>query len=123
MVKFQVTRYSVMGTSYGGFVAYHMARMWPERVDKVVIASSGVNMKQSDMVKLLNRAIVDKIEHLMLPTTPQQLRNLMTLAVFKTPKMLPDFLFTDMINVSLILILFIFIILLFYFFVLFFYFF
>ncbi|KAK9142176.1 hypothetical protein Syun_011576 [Stephania yunnanensis] len=56
MEKVGVDRYSVLGTSYGGFVAYNMGRMWPDRVEKVVIASSGVNMRRRDNEELLKRA-------------------------------------------------------------------
>ncbi|KAG5566143.1 hypothetical protein RHGRI_001918 [Rhododendron griersonianum] len=53
MQKLGVERYYVVGTSYGGFMAYHMAVMWPERVEKVVIASSAVNMRHRDNVEFL----------------------------------------------------------------------
>ncbi|KAK9274315.1 hypothetical protein L1049_019129 [Liquidambar formosana] len=93
-----VERFSVMGTSYGGFVAYHMAAMWPERVDKVVIASSAVNMVRRDNKELMERAKVERIEDLMLPTTAGQLRTLLVLAAFKTPKVMPDFLLNDFLD-------------------------
>ncbi|KAF8401093.1 hypothetical protein HHK36_014396 [Tetracentron sinense] len=93
--KLGVGRFYVMGTSYGGFVAYHMASMWPERVEKVVIASSAVNKRRKDNRELLERAKVERIEDLMLPTSAGQLRTLITLAVFKPPYMLPDFLLKD----------------------------
>ncbi|KAK6920802.1 Alpha/beta hydrolase fold-1 [Dillenia turbinata] len=91
MEKLGVESYSVMGTSYGGFVSYHVARMWPERVEKVVIASSGVNMTTKDGEELMRRANVEKLEDLMLPHTPSQLRTLMRLAIFKPVPRLPDF--------------------------------
>ncbi|KAJ1382270.1 Alpha/Beta hydrolase fold [Sesbania bispinosa] len=97
--KLEVKKFHVVGTSYGGFVAYHLANLLgEERVEKVVIASSGVNMRKSDNVALLQRAQLDKIEDLMLPATPQQLRKLMTLSVFKRLHMLPDFFLKDFIN-------------------------
>lgn len=98
--KLDVKRFHVLGTSYGGFVAYHLAVMFGERVEKVVIASSGVNMRKSDNVALLERAKLDKIEHLMLPATPQQLRTLVGLSVSKRLHLLPDFFFKDLIDVS-----------------------
>ncbi|KAF7830406.1 Monoacylglycerol lipase ABHD6 [Senna tora] len=98
MDKLEVKRFHVMGTSYGGFVAYHIARMVGERVEKVVIASSGVNMRRSDNVALLGRANLDKIEELMLPATPQQLRKLMGLSVSKRLHILPDFFLNDFVN-------------------------
>lgn len=92
-------RFHVMGTSYGGFVAYHMARMWPERVQKVVIASSGINMRPRDMEALLKRAKREKIEELMLPATAGQFRTLMGLSVFKRFQIVPDFLLNDFVHV------------------------
>ncbi|KAJ4979244.1 hypothetical protein NE237_010024 [Protea cynaroides] len=74
--KLGVKRYTVMGTSYGGMVAYHMASMRPERVEKVVIASSAVNMVQKDHEELLERAKVKVIDDLMLPKTAAQLHNI-----------------------------------------------
>ncbi|KAI4337197.1 hypothetical protein L6164_015643 [Bauhinia variegata] len=96
--KLRVKRFHVLGTSYGGFVAYHLARMVGEKVQKVVIASSGVNMRKSDHVALLKRAKVDKIEDLMLPSTPHQLRNLMALSLFRRLHMVPDFFLNDFVN-------------------------
>ncbi|PIA27647.1 hypothetical protein AQUCO_07600067v1, partial [Aquilegia coerulea] len=96
--KLGIEKYSVMGTSYGGFVAYNMARLFENRVEKVVIASSGINKILKDGVELLERAKVDKIEDLMLPKTPSQLMNLMELAIFKRPTYLPNFLLNDFIT-------------------------
>lgn len=98
--KLNVERFHVMGTSYGGFVAYHLASKFGEKVDKVVIASSGVNMRKSDNSGLLERAKLDKIEDLMLPATPKQLRNLLGLSMYKRINMLPSFFLNDLINVS-----------------------
>ncbi|KAA8546254.1 hypothetical protein F0562_003007 [Nyssa sinensis] len=97
--KVGVNRYSVVGTSYGGFVAYQMALMWPERVEKVVIASSGINMRQRDNIELVKRAKAEKIEEVMLPRTAAQLRTLISLALFNPPYFyLPDFLLNDFLD-------------------------
>ncbi|XP_062159687.1 uncharacterized protein LOC133867030 [Alnus glutinosa] len=93
-----VNRFYVMGTSYGGLVAYHMARMWPERVEKVVIGSSGVNMRLRDNEALLKRAKLEKIEELMLPVTAAQLRTLMGLSVSMRFNMFPDFFLNDLVQ-------------------------
>lgn len=89
-----------MGTSYGGFVAYRMASMQPERVEKVVIASSAVNMVRSDNKELLQRAKVTEIDELMLPRTAEQLRKLTSLAVYRQLPMVPNFLWNDVVDVS-----------------------
>ncbi|KAE9609299.1 putative alpha/Beta hydrolase [Lupinus albus] len=101
MEKLGVKKFDVVGTSYGGFVAYHLAMMLgEEKVEKVVIASSGVNMRKSDNVALLERAEMDKIEDLMLPSTPQHLRKLMALSVSSMRLYIPDFFLKDFLNVS-----------------------
>lgn len=97
--KLNLERFHVVGTSYGGFVAYHVAQMWPERIRKVVIASSGVNMKKGDNEQLLGRAKLENIEDLMLPETAANLRTLMDLAVYKRiAHMVPDFVLNEFIN-------------------------
>ncbi|XP_058785997.1 uncharacterized protein LOC131660716 isoform X2 [Vicia villosa] len=94
--KLGLKKCHVAGTSYGGIVAYNLAKMLgEERIEKVVICSSGVNMTKNHNVKLLERAGVEKIEDLMLPTSPQNLRKLMTLAVAKSISFMPDFLLKD----------------------------
>ncbi|MBA0838995.1 hypothetical protein Goarm_004770 [Gossypium armourianum] len=98
MEKLQVKKYHVMGTSYGGFVAYHMAKLWPEKVEKVVIASSGVNMRKADNMELLQRAKVENVEEIMLPETATQLRTLTRLAISRRFTMVPDFFWKDVIN-------------------------
>ncbi|KAJ9168147.1 hypothetical protein P3X46_019706 [Hevea brasiliensis] len=98
--KLGVEKYSVVGTSYGGFVAYHVARMWPERVEKVVIASSGVNMRKSDNEELIRKSKLDSIGDLMLPKEASHLRALIGLAVFRLSRlhMIPDFFLKDFIS-------------------------
>ncbi|CAJ1944268.1 unnamed protein product [Sphenostylis stenocarpa] len=66
-------------------VAYNLAKMLgEERVQKVVIASSGVNMTLVNNVALVQRAQLDNIEDLMLPYTPQHLRKLISLSIHKS---------------------------------------
>ncbi|PIA27649.1 hypothetical protein AQUCO_07600069v1, partial [Aquilegia coerulea] len=100
--KLEVKNFSVMGTSYGGFVAYHMADLFKDRVEKVIIASSALNKKASDHQVLLEKANVEKAEDVMLPKNANQLRNLMRLAAFQQPPYLPDFLLNDFINFAFI---------------------
>lgn len=96
--KLRIDRFHVLGTSYGGFVAYHLAQTLGNRVEKVVIASSGLNLRTKDIEALLKRAKLETIEKLMLPSTPAELRALMGLSVFKSPSMLPDFFLRDLVN-------------------------
>ncbi|KAI8572992.1 hypothetical protein RHMOL_Rhmol01G0244200 [Rhododendron molle] len=99
MEKLGVKRYYVVGTSYGGYVAYHMAAMWPERVEKVVIASSAVNMKRRDNVEFLEkRAKVENGEELLLPQTEAQLRALLALSGYRGLDYMPGFLLKDIVR-------------------------
>ncbi|KAI5669594.1 hypothetical protein M9H77_19447 [Catharanthus roseus] len=97
MEKLGVNKYSVVGTSYGGFVAYNLALMFPERIQKLVIANSGINMRKEDHQELLKRANVEKVEDVMLPETSKQLKTLIKLAVYRSTYM-PNFVLKDMIG-------------------------
>ncbi|KAI5403943.1 hypothetical protein KIW84_051188 [Lathyrus oleraceus] len=103
--KLGLKKCHVVGTSYGGIVAYNMAKMLgEEKIEKVVICSSGVNMTKNHNVKLLERAGMDKIEDLMLPSSTQNLRKLMTLAVAKRIPFMPEFLLKDFLKSKIIII-------------------
>lgn len=101
MEKIGIQKFNVVGTSYGGFVAYHMAKMWPRKVEKVVIASSGINMRKCDSESLLQRSNCECIEKVMLPSTATELRTLMGLASSsRLVRVFPDALWNDVISVS-----------------------
>ncbi|CAN6880800.1 unnamed protein product [Brassica oleracea] len=99
MEKIGIEKFNVVGTSYGGFVAYHMAKKWPQKVGKVVIASSGINMRKCDSESLLQRSNCECIEKVMLPSTATELRTLMGLASSsRIVRMFPDALWNDVIS-------------------------
>ncbi|WOL11580.1 hypothetical protein Cni_G20344 [Canna indica] len=85
-------RVSVVGTSYGGFVAYHVARkMGPEQVDRVVIASSDLLKGPEDDRALLERAGGGaSVDEIMLPRTPADMKRLGRLAVYHQPRYVPE---------------------------------
>ncbi|KAG6383432.1 hypothetical protein SASPL_156815 [Salvia splendens] len=64
-------RMSVVGLSYGGFVAYSMAALFPEAVERVVIGCAG---------------------------TPEKLRELMRLSFYKPAKNVPSCFLADFIH-------------------------
>ncbi|MCL7040238.1 hypothetical protein MKW94_019440 [Papaver nudicaule] len=98
MEKLGVEKYSIVGTSYGGFVGYRMASLWPDRVEKIVIASSAVNLRLRDNEELIKKSEVEKIEDLLIPVTASGLRTLLSFGVHKLWPVLPDFLMNDMID-------------------------
>lgn len=100
---------SVVGTSYGGFVAYHVARLLgPGRVGRVVIASSDLLKGADDDRALLLRAaaagassaaaVAERVEDLMLPRTPERMRRLMELAYHKPRRFTPGFVLRDLVQ-------------------------
>uniref|UniRef100_A0A1J3I9M3 AB hydrolase-1 domain-containing protein n=1 Tax=Noccaea caerulescens TaxID=107243 RepID=A0A1J3I9M3_NOCCA len=95
MEKLSVERFSVVGTSYGGFVAYNMAKMLPEKVEKVVLASSGVNMRRSDNEAFIARAKCVDIAEVMLPSSGTDLRRFSGMISSWRLDYVPDFLLND----------------------------
>ncbi|XP_076883384.1 uncharacterized protein LOC143532137 [Bidens hawaiensis] len=95
-----VGKVHVMGLSYGGFVAYSMAAQFSEKVDKVVIAGSGVSLDESDMeTGLLSVKSIDDAASILLAQTPEKLRELLRMAFFKPPQNVPSCFLSDFIDV------------------------
>ncbi|KAJ9541867.1 hypothetical protein OSB04_028373 [Centaurea solstitialis] len=90
----------VMGLSYGGFVGYSMAAQFPEKVEKVIIACSGVCLEESDMEKGLVRVkSIQDATSILLAQTPDKLRELMRMAFYNPPKNVPSCFLSDFIHV------------------------
>ncbi|KAM3268656.1 2-hydroxy-6-oxononadienedioate/2-hydroxy-6-oxononatrienedioate hydrolase [Capsicum chacoense] len=77
-----VTSCSMFAISYGGFVGYRMAEMYPEMVEKVVILSSGVGCTKEQKEQQLNKIGRDPVE-LLIPAKPQDLHVLVNLSIYK----------------------------------------
>ncbi|KAL0908891.1 hypothetical protein M5K25_023403 [Dendrobium thyrsiflorum] len=90
----------VVGTSYGGFVAYHVAKMMGQAwVGKVVIASSDLGKTEEDDRAMRERAgEAHSVEEIMLPTTAAGLRRLLQLVFYRPPLFLPDFVLRDFVR-------------------------
>ncbi|KAG0497472.1 hypothetical protein HPP92_001917 [Vanilla planifolia] len=89
---------AVVGTSYGGFVAYHVARLLGERgwAGKVVIASSDLGKTTEDEVALLRRAGgVGSVSDLLLPMTAEGGKRLLRLSVRRPTAFIPGFVLRD----------------------------
>ncbi|CAH2072218.1 unnamed protein product [Thlaspi arvense] len=95
MEQLGVERFSVVGTSYGGFVAYNMAKMFPEKVEKVVLASSGVNMRRSDNEAFIARAKCRGIKEVMLPSSGTDLRRFSGVVSSRRLDYVPVFVLND----------------------------
>ncbi|OEL21912.1 hypothetical protein BAE44_0017071 [Dichanthelium oligosanthes] len=92
-------RVSVAGTSYGGFVAYHVARLLgPAAVERVVIASSDLLKADADDRALLRRGGAERVEDVMLPRSPERMRRLLQLAYHRPRRFTPGFVLRDLVQ-------------------------
>ncbi|PAN14785.1 hypothetical protein PAHAL_2G444300 [Panicum hallii] len=92
-------RVSVAGTSYGGFVAYHAARLLgPGAVERVVIASSDLLKADADDRALLRRGGAERVEDVMLPRSPERMRRLLQLAYHRPRRFTPGFVLRDLVQ-------------------------
>lgn len=74
----------VVGVSYGGFVAWGIAAMYPDRVRRVVIVDSpGPVYTAADMQRALDHFGVARVHDLLLPRSPEDVRRV--LSVVKDP--------------------------------------
>ncbi|CAL0325121.1 unnamed protein product [Lupinus luteus] len=96
-----VRKMSIVGISYGGFVAYSMAAQFgEERVEKVVLCCAGVCLEEKDMDDgMFQVKSVDEAVSILLPQTPQKMRELVKLTFVKPAKFLPTCFLNDFIDV------------------------
>ncbi|VVA91649.1 unnamed protein product [Arabis nemorensis] len=93
---------SVYSISYGGFVAYKMAEIWPEMVEKLVIVSSGVGFTQQEKTTEMRKHGGDYCSEILVPKTPMDLRTLVRISMNTGLKFLdwvPDFILSQFITV------------------------
>ncbi|CAH9081982.1 unnamed protein product [Cuscuta europaea] len=96
----RVQRMSLVGISYGGFVGYSMAVQFPNAVEKVVLCCAGVCLEKKDMEEgLFQVADLDEAADILLPQTPEKLRELMRFSFVKPAKVVPTYFLTDFIDV------------------------
>lgn len=95
-----VTKMSVVGLSYGGFVAYDFAAQFGDCVEKVVICCAGVCLEEKDLKEgLFAVSSVEDAANILLPQTAEQMRELIGYTFVKAPaKVLPSCLLTDFID-------------------------
>ncbi|CAN6902512.1 unnamed protein product [Brassica oleracea] len=94
-------RISVYSISYGGFVAYKMAEMWPEMMEKLVIVSSGVGFTQQQKTAEMRKHGGD-CSKMLVPKTPVDLRMLVKISTntgLTFVHWIPDFILSQFIAV------------------------
>jgi len=95
MDALMIPKSSVLGLSYGGFVALWMIAQYPERVDRLIISNSpGIGMNADDYQALLKTFQVSHPREVFLPEHPDGIRTLMNIAWHRPPP-LPGFALRD----------------------------
>ncbi|KAJ7956802.1 alpha/beta-Hydrolases superfamily protein [Quillaja saponaria] len=95
-----VRKMNVVGMSYGGFVAYSMAAQFPERLERLVVCCAGVCFEEKDMDEgMFTIKSVDEAVSILLPQTPDKLRDLLRLTFVKPAKGVPSCFLRDFIDV------------------------
>ncbi|XP_074559015.1 uncharacterized protein LOC141814955 [Curcuma longa] len=100
MVALGVRRFCLVGVSYGGFVAYRLAAMYPTAVERVVLCGAGVCLEERDLVSgLFVVSDVGEALQLLLPQRPENLRRLVRLSFVRPLPVLPSCFLRDYIQV------------------------
>ncbi|TYH99360.1 hypothetical protein ES332_A11G061500v1 [Gossypium tomentosum] len=95
-----VSGMNVVGISYGGFVGYRMAAQFKERIEKVVLCCTGVCLEEKDMEEgMFKVKSVDEAVSILLPQTPDKMRELMKLSFYKPTQRVPSCFLNDFIHV------------------------
>ena len=85
----------IVGHSYGGFVAFKLLDIHPERVNSIaVIANPGPILQDKELDALIERFDADSLETLFVPESTAGLRTL-NQGVHQNPKPVPEFIYRD----------------------------
>ncbi|KAH7432655.1 hypothetical protein KP509_07G032600 [Ceratopteris richardii] len=90
---------AVLGHSYGGFVAFRMADLFPSFVTRLIIISSGIMMSSTTNEKLLQEFSAANISEVLLPISIANARKFMKLVFNKLPSWFPDYIFKEILQI------------------------
>ncbi|CAI0448488.1 unnamed protein product [Linum tenue] len=97
-----VERASLVGISYGGFVGYSMAAQFPGAIDRLVLCCAGVCLEEKDMEDgLFKVQNLDEAASILMPQTPEKLKELMRFSFVKPAKGVPTYFLSDFIDVCI----------------------
>lgn len=95
---------SLVGISYGGFVGYSLAVQFPDAIEKLVLCCTGVCLEEKDMENgLFQVSDIEEAANILVPQTPDKLKELMRLAFVKPVKGVPSCFLADFIDVRVCL--------------------
>lgn len=91
---------NIVGISYGGFVGYSLAAQFPEKVEKLVLCCAGVCLEEKDMEDgLFKVPNLEEATGILIPQTPEKLKELIRFSFVKPIKGVPSFFLWDFIDV------------------------
>ncbi|KAL2642354.1 hypothetical protein R1flu_009941 [Riccia fluitans] len=94
-----ITKFSVIGTSYGGFVSYRIVQKYPDAVEKLVLSNSAILMTPKDDQDLCKRGGAEIIPELLLPDSEEKVQRVLRLVFKKNPFFwCPNFILRDYIK-------------------------
>ncbi|MED6204641.1 hypothetical protein PIB30_010760 [Stylosanthes scabra] len=95
-----VQRMSMVGISYGGFVAYSFAAQFPDDVEKLTLCCTGVCLEEIDMKNgLFKVSDLDEAASILMPQTPEKLRELMRMSFVRPARGVPSWFLADFIDI------------------------
>ncbi|TXG58343.1 hypothetical protein EZV62_016172 [Acer yangbiense] len=90
-----VSKMSVVGISYSGFVGYNMVVQFPQKMERLVLYCAGVCLEEEDMENGLFRVPdLEEAIRILLPQTPNKLRELGRFSFVKPATGVPAFVST-----------------------------
>ncbi|CAM8990393.1 hypothetical protein QQ045_026466 [Rhodiola kirilowii] len=95
-----VSKMSVVGVSYGGFVGYSMAAQFEEEVERLVLVCAGVCLEEKDMDDgMFVVKNVDEAATILMPQKADKLKELLKVSFYKPMRNVPSCFLNDFINV------------------------
>jgi pimeloyl-ACP methyl ester carboxylesterase len=87
MDHYEIESFDLLGSSYGGLVAYHLARNYPDRVAKLILVGTpGPVITPEDYDEMLAELGVADLSEVMVPTGPDGLKRLIEVAFHRPPR-------------------------------------
>ncbi|KAK4801642.1 hypothetical protein SAY86_022129 [Trapa natans] len=91
---------SIVGVSYGGFVAYSLADQFPDSVERLVLCCTGVCLVEKDLEEgLFAVSNLEDAISILLPQSPKKLKQLLKLSFVKPARGVPPCFLSDFIRV------------------------
>ncbi|XP_071930733.1 uncharacterized protein [Coffea arabica] len=96
LMKLGVERCSVVGFSYGGMIAFKLARLYPDLVESMIVFGSVPDSTESNSMATLEKLGFSNWSDILFPETVQGLRRLLSIGSYSSLfTRFPNFIFKD----------------------------